>query len=186
MSFAQHLPEGPGPPVLLLTPEPLPLWLVPLGGLLLGTSLCWAPTLLDLSSLGSKTPAPFCDSEQVWTSSPLSWAFHPKGCCSEPSGQGTELSGAPGLGLSTLVPSPGPGLLAPPRERSRGDKSVSSGEQGTELAVEAADSPCVPPGDGRVGLVGGILSSLPDSVSLCFCSCSSSALDVFLGLWLPS
>lgn len=62
--FAQHLPAGPGPPLLLLTPPvPLALGPVPLGGLLRGARPCWAPALPDLYFLGSRGPAPLCGSE---------------------------------------------------------------------------------------------------------------------------
>lgn len=185
-SSAQHLPTGPGPPVLLLTPPvPLALWLVPLGGLLRGARPCWAPALPDLSSLGSRGPAPLCGSEEVWTSG-LAWgsSCHPRGC-SEPSGLDTGLSWVPGLRSSTHTLSPGPGLLAPPRERSRGTKSVFCGEPGTGLAVEAPDSPFGPSADAGAGLVPGVLVGLPGSILLCVCACSFS-LRVFLVFWLPS
>lgn len=135
-NFAQHLPAGPGPPVwLLIPPVPLSLWPVPLGGLLRGTRTCWAPTLPDFSFLASRDPAPLCGSEQVWTSCSAWGSFHPRGCSELPDWD-TGLSWAPGLGLSTHMLFPGPGLLGPPRERSRGTKSVFCGEPGTGLGVE--------------------------------------------------
>lgn len=173
-SFAQHLPAGPGPPVLLLIPPvPLALWLFPLVGLLLCARDCWAPALPDLSFLGSRGPAPLRDSEKVWTSGSAWGSFHPRGC-SELSGQDTGLSSAPGLGLSTHVLFPGPELLVAPRERSRGTKSVFCGEPGTGLAVEASDSLFGPSGDAGAGLVARALEGLPCSVLLCICACSFS------------
>lgn len=173
-SFAQHLPAGPGPPVLLLTlPVPLALWPVPLGGLLRGARPCWVPALPGLSSLGSWGPPPLCGSEQVWTSGMASGLFHPR-ACSEPFGQDTGLSWAPGLGLSTHTLFPDPGLLLPPRERSRGTKSVFSGEPGTRLAVEAPSSTFGLSGDARAGLVARALEGLPCSILLCVCACSFS------------
>lgn len=165
-SPAQHLPAGSGHPVLLLTPPvPLTLWPVPLGGLLRGARPWWGPALPDLPSLGSRGPAPLCGSEQVWTSGSAWGVFHPKGC-SEPSGQDTGLSWAPGPGLRTHTFFPGPGLLGPPRERSRGTRSTFCGEPGTELAVEAPEPACGPSG------VAGALGGLPCSILLCVCACS--------------
>lgn len=174
-SFAQHLPAGPGPPLLVLTPPvPLALWPVPLGGLLLGARLCWAPALPDLSFLGSRGPAPLCGSEHVWTSCSAWGSFHPSGC-SEPSDGDTGLSWAPGLGLSTHTLFPGQGLLVPPKERSRGTKSVFCGEPGTGLAVEVPDSPFGPSGDAGAGLVARTLRGLPCcSILLCVCAFSFS------------
>ena len=178
-SFAQHLPMGPGTPVLPLTPPlPLTLWPVPLGGLLRGARPCWTPVLPGLSFLGSKGPVPLCDSEQAWTSCSAWRSFHPRGC-SEPSDWDTGLSWAPGLGLSTPMLFPGPGLLVPPRERSRGTKSEVCGEPGTGLAVEAPDSPFGPSGGAGAGLVAGALGGLPCSVLFCVCACSFS-----LRVWL--
>lgn len=147
-SFAQHLPAGPGPPVLLLIPlVPLALWPIPLGGLLRGAKACWAPGLPDLSSLGSRGLASPCGSELSCTSGSAWVSLHPR-ICSEPSGGGkdTGFSWAPGLRVSAHVLSPDPGLLAPPRERSRGTKSVFCGELGFGLAMEASDSLFGPPG----------------------------------------
>lgn len=180
-SFAQHRPAGPGPPLLLLTPPvPLALWPVPLGGLLRGARPCWAPALPGLSFLGSRGPAPLCGAEQAWTSCSAWGSSHPTGC-SEPSHGDTGLSWAPGL-RHTLFP--GPGLPAPPRERSRGTKSVFCGEPGTGLAAEASDSPSVPSGDAGAGLVAGALGGPPCSVLLCVCACCFS-LRVCLVLSLP-
>lgn len=170
----QHLPVGPGHPVLLLTPPvPLALWPVPLWGLLRGARPCWVPALPDLSSLGSRGPAPLCGSEQVWTNGSAWGLFHPR-ACSQPSGQVTGLSWAPGLGLRTHTLFPGPGLPVPPRERSRGTKPVFCGEPGTELADDAPESPFGPFGDAGARLVAGALGGLSCSILLCVCACSFS------------
>lgn len=186
MSVTQHLPAGPGPPALLLLLGPLALGPVPLGGLLLGVRFCWAPALPALSSLGSGVCASLCDSVQLWPSSPGWWWLHPRVCCSEPSGRDTGLSRAPAFRLCIHVLAPGLGLLAPPTERSRGVKSECCRESGAELAVEAPDSPFSPSEEAGVGLVAGMASCLSVSLSSRFCAHSSSALGVFVVLWLPS
>lgn len=101
MNFAQHLPAGPGPPVLLLTPPaPLALWLPPLGALLRGVRPCWAPALPGLSSLGSRGSAPLGGPEQVWASG-MAWGSVDLRGCSWPSSRDAGLSWAPGFELST-------------------------------------------------------------------------------------
>lgn len=77
------------------------------------------------------------------------------------------------------------GLLAPPTERSRGAKSECCGESGAKLAVEDPDSPFGPSGEAGIGLVAGPVSCLSGSLSFRFCMNSSSALGVFVVLWLP-
>lgn len=100
-SFAQHLPAGPGPPVLLLTPPaPLALWLPPLGALLRGVRPCWVPALPGLSSLGTRGPASLGGPEQVWASGSAWGSVDTRGC-SGPSSRDTGLSWAPGFELST-------------------------------------------------------------------------------------
>lgn len=183
-SSAQHRPAGPAPPLLPLPPVPLPLCPLPLGGLPLGARACCAPALPDLPSLGSRGPVPFCGSEHIRPSSSASGSLRPRGCW-EPSGQAAGFSWAPGLGLRTHGFSPGPGLPAPPRERSRGTKSVCCGELGAGLLVEAPDFSSGRSGGAGAGLVAGVLPSLPGWAPLCLSGCSS-ALTAFLVLWPAS